>query len=106
VGPALIALARAAARACFWSRKRRVVQRQLEALGCVRKTDHAAAAESPASQRVDLRFSNIVMPGGSSGVELARTAISRSSWLKVLLTSGFPEAKSNGVRGLSETLPP
>ena len=97
-GPALIAWrqSRAAARACFSSRKRRVAQRQLEARGCVRKTDQPAAAlESSASERVDLRFSNSVMPGGSSGVELARTAISRWSRLKAPLTSGFPEAKSN-----------
>ncbi|HEX2561892.1 response regulator, partial [Phenylobacterium sp.] len=38
---------------------------------------------------VDLLFSDIVMPGGVSGVGLARAAQERRPDLKVLLTSGF-----------------
>jgi two-component SAPR family response regulator len=111
VGPALIALAtvKGGSESVLLVEKRRVAQRQLEARGCVLKTDQAAAAlESLASERVDLRFSNIVMPGGSSGFELARTAISHRSRVRVLLTSGFPEAKSNGpgCACCPKTLPP
>jgi signal transduction histidine kinase/DNA-binding response OmpR family regulator len=39
--------------------------------------------------KVDLLFSDIVMPGGISGVSLARSAQERRPGLKVLLTSGF-----------------
>jgi CheY-like chemotaxis protein len=41
----------------------------------------------------DLLFTDIVMPGGISGVELARMARERRSDLRVLLTSGFPDLK-------------
>ena len=36
---------------------------------------------------------NIVMPGGMDGVELARTVMARWPALRVVLTSGFPEAR-------------
>ncbi|HLJ20243.1 MAG TPA: PAS domain S-box protein [Stellaceae bacterium] len=49
-----------------------------------------------ADRPVDLLLSDIVMPGGVSGFELARTAIARWPALKVLLSSGFPEAKMQG----------
>jgi len=39
--------------------------------------------------RVDLLFTDVVMPGGVSGVSLARTARELRPGLKVLLTSGF-----------------
>ncbi len=45
--------------------------------------------ESPA--RVDLLFSDIVMPGGMNGVSLARTALSLRPRLRVLLTTGFAD---------------
>ena len=34
-------------------------------------------------------FSDVVMPGGMNGVELAKHAVSQRASLKVLLTSGF-----------------
>jgi CheY-like chemotaxis protein len=44
------------------------------------------------SQRVDLLFSDLVMPGGMNGVVLAREARRRQPRLKVLLTTGYAEA--------------
>jgi CheY-like chemotaxis protein len=41
----------------------------------------------------DLLFTDIVMPGGLSGIDLARMARERRADLKVLLTSGFPDLK-------------
>jgi PAS domain S-box-containing protein len=77
---------------------RRVARRQLMALGYrVVEADRAEAAlDLLAREPVDLLFSDIVMPGGIGGFELARTAIARWPRLKVLLTSGFPEARMHG----------
>jgi CheY-like chemotaxis protein len=52
---------------------------------------------------VDLVFSDIMMPGGMNGVELAREIRSRRRGLPVLLTSGYAEAakrdaEAEGVR--------
>lgn len=53
-------------------------------------TNAAEALEILRSEaRVDLLFSDVVMPGGRSGVELARTAREIRKGLPVLLTSGF-----------------
>ena len=41
---------------------------------------------------IDLLFTDIVMPGGMSGYDLAREARKRRPGLKVLFTSGFPGA--------------
>ncbi len=47
---------------------------------------------------VDLLFTDIVMPGGVSGAELARAAVRLRPGIKILLTSGYagaePEARS------------
>ena len=42
---------------------------------------------------IDLLFSDVVMPRGMNGEELAREAIRRRPELKVLLTSGYPPAE-------------
>ncbi len=46
---------------------------------------------------VDLLFSDIVMPGGLDGIALARMAAERWPALKIVLTSGFPQARVDGA---------
>jgi len=73
---------------------RRTACAQLRSLGYdVVEADNAesglAALDRP-DLRVDLLFSDIVMPGPMSGYDLAKVAVQRRPGLKVLLTSGFP----------------
>ncbi len=77
---------------------RRVVVRQLNDLGyrALEAPDGAAALKILEREPVDLLFTDIMMPGGMSGYDLARNAVARWPSLKVLLTSGFPETKHNG----------
>jgi PAS domain S-box-containing protein len=74
---------------------RRIVGRQLDALGYrVRACDSAKEAlDILAREPVDLLFTDIVMPGGTDGVELVRLARERRPELKVVLTSGFPQSR-------------
>jgi PAS domain S-box-containing protein len=85
---------------------RRVVGRQLRDLGYrVLECDRAAAALDELQRtRVDLLFTDVVMPGGLDGVELARLARERWPGLKIILTSGFPEARLNADAVLQSTL--
>ncbi len=73
---------------------RRIVRRQLAELGYrVVEADGAAAAlEILAREKVALLFSDIVMPGGMNGIALAERAISAWPAIKIILTSGFPDA--------------
>jgi CheY-like chemotaxis protein len=75
---------------------RRVILRQLRDLGYrVFESDRAATAlDLLEREQVDLLFTDIVMPGGLDGIELASLAIERLPTLKVLLSSGFPEVRS------------
>lgn len=77
---------------------RRVVVRQLNDLGyhVLEAPDGAAALKVLEREPVDLLFTDIMMPGGMSGYDLAKNAVARWPSLKVLLTSGFPETKLNG----------
>ncbi|WP_162914522.1 hybrid sensor histidine kinase/response regulator [Desertibaculum subflavum] len=60
----------------------------------------AALAVVDGGQRFDLLFTDIVMPGGMSGSDLARAVRSRDPSVKVLLTSGFAGgAMPSGVHG-------
>jgi CheY-like chemotaxis protein len=77
---------------------RRVVVRQLTELGyrVLEAEDAQTALRVLESERVDLLFTDVVMPGGTSGYEIARTALTRWPAIKIVLTSGFPEYKLNG----------
>jgi PAS domain S-box-containing protein len=70
---------------------RRVVVRQLAELNyVVHEVDNARTAlEMLENGTVDLLFSDIVMPDGMDGFELAERVRARWSSVKVLLTSGF-----------------
>jgi PAS domain S-box-containing protein len=74
---------------------RRIVVRQLKELGYrVLEAENAhTALEMLENEQVDLLFTDIVMPGGASGYELAQMALSRWPGIKILLTSGFPDNK-------------
>ena len=50
---------------------------------------------------IDLLFTDVVMPGGMSGLDLARKARERIPGLRVLLTSGFSEQQAAGGSGFS-----
>jgi PAS domain S-box-containing protein len=77
---------------------RALVVRQLSQLGyrCLEAEDGPSALKVLETHKVHLLFSDVIMPGGMSGYELGRAAMSRWPKLKVLLTSGFPEEKING----------
>jgi signal transduction histidine kinase len=77
---------------------RRVVARQLAELGyrVLEAEDTQAALRILESEPVDLLFTDIVMPGGTSGYEIAGRVLARWPQIKVVLTSGFPENRSNG----------
>ena len=77
---------------------RRVVVRQLKELGysVLEAPDGAAALKILEQEPIDLLFTDIMMPGGMNGYDLAKNAVARWPSLKVLLTSGFPETKLNG----------
>jgi len=51
--------------------------------------------------KVDLLFTDIIMPGGMSGHGLAQEAVKRRPGLKVLFTSGFPGTLLQEIEGLS-----
>jgi CheY-like chemotaxis protein len=72
-----------------------LVAEMLDELGfeVVRAATAAAALGALANGRsVDLVFSDIMMPGGMNGVELAREIRLRRNDLPILLTSGYSEA--------------
>jgi PAS domain S-box-containing protein len=73
---------------------RRILIRQLADLGYrVLEAENAQSAMEILKRepQVDLLFTDIVLPGGMNGAELARMAEKMRGGLKVLFTSGFPE---------------
>ena len=82
-------------------RLRRVVVRQLSGLG-YRPLEAASPAEALAileRERIDVLFSDIVMPGPLDGIGLAQQVRERWPSVKVVLTSGFPGAKRDDQPG-------
>ncbi len=77
---------------------RRVVARQLTELGyrVLEAEDSQTALRILEHEPVDLLFTDIVMPGGTSGYEIAGRVLARWPQIKVVLTSGFPENRPNG----------
>src|SRR5215469_2052855 len=84
---------------------RRVVVRQLGELGyqVVEAGNAAAGLQLLEERSIDLLLTDIVMPGGVNGHELARRARQRWPQIKIVFTSGFSEARLNS--DLSPLLP-
>jgi len=80
---------------------RRVVTRQLGELGYrVLAAENAAAGlRLMEQQSIDLLLTDVVLPGGINGRELARRVRRRCPQTKILFTSGFSEARLNGDTG-------
>ena len=80
---------------------RKMVVAQMVELGyrTLEAADGASALDIiEAAPGIDLLFTDMVMPGGMSGVQLAEAAKQIRSGLRVLYTSGFTEASlSNGT---------
>ncbi|MGK6324639.1 ATP-binding protein [Sphingomonas sp. DT-51] len=77
-----------------------LVEQMLDQLGyeVTRAASATAALGALANGRdVDIMFSDVMMPGGMSGVELAREARRRRGNLPILLTSGYSEAARIGA---------
>jgi signal transduction histidine kinase/CheY-like chemotaxis protein len=73
---------------------RSAVVRQITELGHAvleaADADAALALLKNSEAKVDLLFTDLVMPGGMNGHELARAAVAERPALKVLFTSGYP----------------
>ena len=73
---------------------RRIVCRLLRDFGCTvieASSGQAALDILHSDARIDLMFSDVVMPGGMSGTELVQTARRLRPGIKTLLTTGFAE---------------
>jgi len=80
-----------------------LVEEMLRGIGydVVHATNATAALGALANERrIDLVFSDIMMPGGTNGIALAKQIHTRRPSLPVLLTSGFSES----MRGEAEAL--
>ncbi|MGO8917566.1 MAG: PAS domain S-box protein [Stellaceae bacterium] len=83
---------------------RRVAVRQLAELGYrVREADsaHAAIEAIAVDAAVNVLFTDVIMPGGMDGRQLAEIVARRWPHIKALLTSGFPGSMVNGGRELA-----
>ena len=82
---------------------RELTVRRLEALGyTILVAENGAEAIALLKERpdIDLVFSDVVMPGGVSGIDIARWVKQHKPRLKVLLTSGFAPEMTNDVAAL------
>ncbi len=83
---------------------RRVTVERLENLGyevIEAENGQSAIATFNGGGAIDLVFSDVIMPGGMSGVELARKIREFKPSQKVLLTSGFPGAATRANEPIS-----
>lgn len=86
---------------------RRVALRQVAELGYrVREAENAAVALDllAVEPAVDVVFTDVVMPGGIDGLQLARTVHARWPRIKVLLTSGFPGSTVSRSQDLAQAM--
>jgi signal transduction histidine kinase/ActR/RegA family two-component response regulator len=85
---------------------RRIAVRQLTDLGySVAQAEDAAVAIAVLEDgAVDLLFTDVVLPGAANGYELAKSVLARWPGTRILMTSGFPDAKRGGEFGLANTL--
>jgi len=84
---------------------RKVVVAQLDELGyrVIEAANGEAAIEIIENgEAFDLLFTDVVMPGGMNGYDLARAARRLRPGIKVLLTSGFPKAPGHSASGADE----
>ena len=63
-----------------------------------------ALALVKAGNPIDILFTDVVMPGGMNGIELANQAVAISPALKVLVTTGYP-GHADLLRGDFSVLP-
>jgi CheY-like chemotaxis protein len=54
--------------------------------------------------KVDLLFTDVVLPGDMDGCALAREVVSRVPDAKILLTSGFPGARLTDLQSLGTSV--
>ena len=79
------------------------VESELKALGyrvIVTRNAPAALDILRGPEQIHLLFSDVVMPGGMFGPELAREAVRLRPHLKILLTSGYTERPIEALDGL------
>jgi len=74
---------------------RTYVTAQLESLGykvLEAENGPAGLTKLESARHIDLLFTDVIMPGGMNGRELAERAVERRPHLKVLFTSGYDES--------------
>jgi CheY-like chemotaxis protein len=84
---------------------RNYVEGELKALGyrvIVTPNGPAALAVLRGLEDIHLLFTDVVMPGGMFGTELAREAAHLRPDLKILLTSGYSEHPVEALDGLGQ----
>ncbi len=72
-----------------------LVQEMLRSIGCEvvhAMSAHAALGALANGRHIDLVFSDVMMPGGTNGIDLAREVRQRRPELPILLTSGFADS--------------
>jgi len=86
---------------------RSYVESELKALGyrvIVTRNGPAALAILRGPEKIHLLFTDVVMPGGMFGTELAKEAARLRPDMKILLTSGHTEHPVDGIDGRGRTV--